>query len=84
MTNVNATTARANFFQIANRVVKLNDVVNITTKDGNVVMLNEEEYNGMIETIYLMNSPETFNQIIEGKNAPKKDFVEIDWKKELE
>ena len=84
MTNVNATTARANFFQIANRVVKLNDVVNVTTKDGNFVMLNEEEYNGMIETIYLMNSPETFKQIAEAKEAPDSEFVEVDLRKELE
>lgn len=83
MTNINATNARANFFKIANRVVKLNDVVNVTTKDGNFVMLNEEEYNGMLETIYLMNSPETFNQIIEAKDAPDNDFIETDWRKEL-
>ena len=46
-------------------------------------MLNEEEYNGMLETIYLMNSPETFNQIIEAKDAPDNDFIETDWRKEL-
>lgn len=83
MTNMNATTARANFFQVASRVVKLNDVINVTTKDGNFIMLNEEEYNGMLETIYLMNSPETLKQITEAQNAADDEFVEVDWKKEL-
>ena len=43
MTNTNITSARSNLFKIAESCIKYNDVVNINTKDGNVIMISEAE-----------------------------------------
>ena len=34
-------------------IIKYNEPLNISTKNGNAIVLSEEEYNSLIETIYL-------------------------------
>lgn len=77
MTNTNITSARSNLFKIAESCIKYNDVVNINTKDGNVIMLSEAEYNGLIETINLCKIPNLEKSLINIKIAPEEDFMEI-------
>ena len=48
MTHVNITNLRKNLFDYVNQAVEYNDVINISTKDGNDVMISEEEYNSMM------------------------------------
>lgn len=83
MTTTNITKARSNLFELAERVVKYNDTINVTTKDGSFVMLNEEDYNNIMETLYLCSIPNMQKSIIDGLNTPAEDCVEIDWKNEL-
>ncbi len=83
MTNTNITQARTNLFKLADQVIKLNDVVNITTKEGNVIMINEEEYRGMMETIYLLSMPDVAKTITEGLNTPAEECRVFNWKEEL-
>ena len=33
------------------------ETIVITSKNGNVVMISEEEYNNMMENLYIMNNP---------------------------
>lgn len=64
------------------QTIKYNEPINISTKDGNAVVLSEEEYQGMLETIYLMSIPEMKEKLIEGKNTPLSECVsesEVDW-----
>ena len=51
MTNTNATNLRKNLFEYLSQAVKFNDVINVSTKDGNAVILSAEDYNGIMETI---------------------------------
>ena len=44
MTNVNITNFRKNVFGFIEQVVEFNDVVNVATKNGNAVILSEEDY----------------------------------------
>lgn len=83
MTTTNITKARSNLFELAERVVKFNDTINVTTKDGSFVMINEEDYNNILETLYLSSNPKIYNSIIDGLNTPIEDCVEIDWENEL-
>lgn len=83
MTNTNITNARTNLFKLADQVIKFNDVVNITTKDGNVVLLSEEDYNALIETIYLYSMPGMKESIEEGVNTPLDECSELNWENEL-
>ena len=70
MTITNVTNFRKNIFSMLEQTIKYNEPINISTKDGNAVVLSEEEYQGMLETIYLMSIPEMKEKLIEGKNTP--------------
>lgn len=83
MTNTNITQARSNLFKLADQVIKFNEVVNITTKDGNVVMMSEEDYRGLMETLYLYNIPGMRESILEGMKTPTEECRPFDWRKEL-
>ena len=80
MMNINITNARAEVFKLASSCIKYNNVININTKEGNVVMLSEEDYNNLIETLYLAGIPNLLESIVEGVNTPLEDCEKITWK----
>ena len=51
MTTVNITNFRKNIFALLEQTVKYNETVYISTKDGNAVILSEEAYTGLRETM---------------------------------
>lgn len=51
MTNTNATNFRKNLYSLLEQTVKFNEPVNISTKDGNAILISEEDYRGMVETL---------------------------------
>ena len=77
MTNTNITAARSNLFKLAECCIDFNDIVNINTKKGNVVMLSEEEYNGMIETLYLYSVPGLVKTILSEKDKKTGEFEDF-------
>lgn len=82
MINTNATNLRKNLFGMLEQTIKYNEPVNVSTKDGNAVILSEEEYNGLIETLYLSSIPGMKEEIIEGLNTPISECVpadEVEW-----
>lgn len=82
MTNVNISNFRENLYQYVKNTVKHNDVININTKDGNAIVLSEEDYNGLIETLYLNGSKKTIQDIKEAENTPQNEKIsldEVDW-----
>lgn len=82
MTNTNITNFRNNVFDYINQAVQFNDVINVNTKNGNAVILSEEDYNGLMETLYLNSDPQVKTDILEGKNTDISDCIkesEIDW-----
>lgn len=82
MFSINITNFRKNIFGVLEQTIKYNEPVNITTKDGNAVLLSEEDYNGLIETLYLSSNPTVKNQIMDGLNTPLDDCLkenEVKW-----
>lgn len=75
MTNTNITNFRNNVFDYVNQAIQFNDVININTKNGNAVILSEEDYNGMMETLYLSNDPQVKSDILQGMAEPIEDCV---------
>lgn len=53
MNNLNISNARNELYKIASSCIKYNDIFNISTKDGNVIMMSEDDYNNLIESLYL-------------------------------
>lgn len=82
MTNVNISNFRENLYQYVKNTIRHNEIININTKDGNAVVLSEEDYNGLIETLYLNGSKKTIEDIREAENTPQNEKIsldEIDW-----
>lgn len=82
MTTTNITNFRQNIFEMLENTIKYNDLLNITTKFGNAVVLSEDEYRGLIETLSILSNPEMKDKIIDGKNTPLDDCVpesEVEW-----
>lgn len=82
MLNTNVTNFRKNIFSVLEQTIKYNETVNISTKDGNAVVMSEEDYRGVMETLYLLSSPELKEKILEGKATPLSECVsesEVDW-----
>lgn len=78
MTNTNITNFRQNIFDYINQAVEFNEVINVSTKNGNAVILSESDYNSLVETFYLSSDTRVRNEILEGKNTPISDCVPAD------
>ena len=80
--NTNITNFRKNIFGLLEQTIKYNEPVNISTKDGNAVIISEEDYNGLMETLYLNSIPGMKEKIIEGMNTPLDECIsenEVEW-----
>lgn len=79
---INASAARQNFFRLIEDTVKNHEPVMVTSKQGNVVIISEEDYRAIQETLYLLSVPGMRESIIEGMKADPKECVkvgEIEW-----
>lgn len=82
MLNTNITNFRKNIFGMLEQTIKYNEPVNINTKDGNAVVLSEEDYNGLMETLYLSTIPNLKEDIVKGMKTPISECVsenEVEW-----
>lgn len=75
MTTITITNFRKNIYSLVENTVKFNEPVNITTKEGNAVMISEDEYNGLIETLYLTSIPGMREKLTEGLNTPLDETI---------
>lgn len=82
MLNTNITNFRKNIFGMLEQTIKFNEPVNISTKYGNAVIISEEDYNGLMETLYLSSVPAMKEKIIEGLHTPLDECLpetEVQW-----
>ena len=78
MTTVNATTLRGKLFDYLNIAATTGDIINVTTKNGNVVMMSQDEYEGMQETLYLLSIPGMREKLTEAAASPE-DSELFEW-----
>jgi antitoxin YefM len=79
MTNTNVTNLRKNLFEYLNSAIEFNDIINVNTKKGNAIIISEQEYNGLMETLYLSSIPGMKERLIEGLNSKIEDCEEFEW-----
>lgn len=82
MTNTNATSFRKNIFSLLEQAIKYNEPVNISTKDGNAILLSEEDYNNVMATFEIYNNPALYKKIQDGKATLVDDCIsedEVPW-----
>ena len=82
MTTTTIKNFRKNVYAMVENTVRFNEPINITTKDGNAMLISEEEYLGLIETLHLASVPGMKEKLIDGLNTPLSDTVpeeEVEW-----
>lgn len=82
MTTLTPTNLRKDLFKVLENTVKFNERVNIVTKDGNAILISEEEWNGLIATLEIYSNPKLKEKIIEGMNTPLSETIseeDIEW-----
>jgi len=57
MTDINATEARREFFEIVKNTIKKHKIYHIHHRDGDVVLMSEDEYESLQETLELLSIP---------------------------
>ncbi len=67
MTTITATQARQNLFVVLKRSVKGHTPVRITSKTGDAVLVSEEDYESLIETLELLSTPGVAKSIREAR-----------------
>ncbi len=72
--------ARANIYSLMDETSQTHEPILITGKRGNVVMLSQEDWNAIEETLYLNAIPGMASSIKEAMDAPDSEFSEdIEW-----
>jgi antitoxin YefM len=82
MLSVSATAFRKDLFHLLSNTARYNSEFTVSTKEGNVVVLSEQDYRNLTETVYLSSSPQTKKEIEEGLRAREEDCVpasEVTW-----
>ena len=80
MTTITATEARKLLYKLLDEVADSHEPIQITGKRGNAVLLAEDDWRAVQETLYLLSVPGMRESIIEGMKTPVEECdEELDW-----
>ncbi len=79
MTVLTYSNARKDFRKLIDKVNDDSDTVTITTNDHNAVLMSEDDYNSIMETLYLQQSPANAKRLAQSiEEAERGNTVEVD------
>lgn len=70
MTTVTATTARAKLYSLLDDVAENHEPIQITGKRGNGILIAEDDWRSIQETLYLTSIPGMRESILKGMKEP--------------
>ena len=77
---LSATEARTKLYHLIDQTSSTHEPILITGKRGNAVLISEDDWRSMQETIYLLNIPGMRDSIREGMATPLEECgEELDW-----
>ena len=80
MTHMTAKAAKKDFGIIIDNVIKYGNSISISTDDGAAILVNQDEWNGLLETLYLKSIPGMAKSIMEGKATPLSECLDsVGW-----
>lgn len=80
MPTLSATEARAKLYRLIDQTTLSHEPIVITSKRGNAVLLSEDDWRSIQETLYLLSIPGMRASIREGLATPVENCKEeIDW-----
>lgn len=68
MSTINVTNFRNDLFKYLEKTIEYNDVLKVSTKKGNAVIISESDYDDMLATLEIMSNKETLQNVINGLN----------------
>jgi prevent-host-death family protein len=80
MTTISATEARSKMYRLIDEIASNHVPVTITGKRANVVLISEEDWQAIQETLYLLSIPGMRESIRQGLETPIEECSEVlDW-----
>jgi prevent-host-death family protein len=80
MTILNATEARSKLYRLIDEAAETHQPIVITGKRGNAVLVSEDDWNAIAETLHLLSVPGMRESIINGMNQDLSECSkELDW-----
>ena len=80
MKTISVSQARANLYKLLEEAGESHEPLTITGKKGNAVLVAEEDWRAIQETLYLISIPGMRESIREGLETPVEDCAEdLDW-----
>jgi antitoxin YefM len=80
MKTITATQARKGLYRLLDEVAVTSQPVQITSKRASAVLVSQDDWTALNETVYLMSIPGMAESIREGMNTPLEECVaELDW-----
>jgi antitoxin YefM len=80
MTTITATEARKLLYKLLDDVSGSHEPVQITGKRGNAVLVSQEDWDSVQETLYLVSIPGMRESIIAGMATPTAELEDkLDW-----
>jgi len=76
MTTITATEARRRLYQLLDEVSASHEPVRIAGRRGNAVLISEDDWRSVQETLYLLAIPGMRESIQEGLATPVDDLVD--------
>lgn len=75
MNTTNISVLRKDLFNSIDRVIEYNEAITVNTKKGNAVIISEDEYNSLMETIYLISQKGLLDKIKKGEQEKLEDMA---------
>ena len=80
MRHVTANVAQNDFYGLLDTVIELGESVSIATDRGAAILISQDEWSGLLETLYLQSIPGMAESIKEAREAPASERLEdIGW-----
>ena len=82
MINTNVTHFRKNVSTLLEQTLKFNEPIHVSTRNGNVVVLSEDDYRGILETLEMNATPVKKQKLLEGNATPLSECIpesEVEW-----
>ena len=80
MPSINATEARSRLYKLLDEIAESHEPVLITGKRANAVLIAENDWRSIQETLYLLSIPSMRESIREGLSTSVKECVDrLDW-----
>jgi len=80
MTVLKVSEARANLYQLIDETAQSHQPVTITGKRHNAVLVSEDDWRSVQETLYLVSIPGMREAVIEGMQTPVEECAEeLEW-----